>query len=475
MILLAVILIAISLPLLIFAARGRRLSIPPACRKCGFEVASIIAAGMAGKRCPECGADLAAARAVRTSTRRRRPVLIAAASLFLLASLSPIYLQFHAARVWAWGLAHSSTSMLAFAIEHAQGGVFIAAVDEASSRVAAVKPAPGELGKLARAALVRQKGVAPWDRRLGSIIERAYDAGEITHDEGVAYVLDSLDVTLSPKDPVIPGSAVVGIRLTTARAGPSGQGAASGLYTSQELRDQRMDLRVDSADFDGVRRFPFAPSDPRSKWPRCLPESVGSLLTSDWTEVSQSFDAPTLDGKVDAAINVSLVMANQTRSFHAAFKVPLISKSPDVVEPVSDEETAAKLRAACLVAAWKSPPQPDGRVPVNVSFEYFPAKVPIRICAKVEVPGSVDRQNFHTNWYPFPIDHQNYSPESRMSAFQEVFYMPAGWNEPSIDVELVGVRKELEMFGRDVAECARSGSKLPLWMGPLRFEHVTLR
>lgn len=467
--LVAAILIGLTLSLFALACRGSRVSIPPACRKCGFEVASIIAAGTAGKRCPECGSDLAVAHAVRTSARRRRPVLIAAASLFLLASLTPIYLHFHAARAWAWGLAHSPTRMLAFAIEHAQGDVFTDVVDEAEARAGASKPARGELGTLARAALARQKGAAAWDQRLGSIIERSYGTGEITHEEVVGYVLHAFDVSLSPKDSVIPGSTVVSIRLTTARAGPRG------MDSLEALRNEEVNLRIDSADIDGVRRYPFEPSDPRSKWPRSQALSVGGLFTSDWTETGQSFDAPVLDGNVDAAINVSLVMADQSRSFHAAFKVPLISKSPDVAEPVSDEVTAAKVRAACVISSWKSPPQPDGKIPVRVWFQYFPAKMPIRICAKVEVPGSVDRQNFHTDWYPFPIQHQNYSLDSRMSPFQEVFYMPAGWNEPSIDVELVGVRKELEMFGPDVAECARNGSKLPLWMGPLRFERVPVK
>ena len=60
--------------------RGRRIDNHPWCRKCRFD---LFGAAAGSTRCPECGANLDDAKAVRVGRRRRRPVMIACGSLLI--------------------------------------------------------------------------------------------------------------------------------------------------------------------------------------------------------------------------------------------------------------------------------------------------------------------------------------------------------------------------------------------------------
>jgi hypothetical protein len=74
--------------------RGRRLGDHPFCRKCEFDLFG--RPDDAERRCPECGADLSARRAVVTGARRRRPAIAACGAALLLLSLA-------APAAWLWG------------------------------------------------------------------------------------------------------------------------------------------------------------------------------------------------------------------------------------------------------------------------------------------------------------------------------------------------------------------------------------
>jgi len=60
--------------------RGRRIDDHPWCRKCRFD---LFGAAAGSTRCPECGANLDDAKAVRIGRLRRRPVMIASGSLLI--------------------------------------------------------------------------------------------------------------------------------------------------------------------------------------------------------------------------------------------------------------------------------------------------------------------------------------------------------------------------------------------------------
>src|SRR3954447_13195194 len=71
--------------MLLLAVKWKRERIPPSCRRCGYDV-SKRPAGV--ETCSECGADLAAPRAITTVKRRGSPaVVVPLAGVLLLATL----------------------------------------------------------------------------------------------------------------------------------------------------------------------------------------------------------------------------------------------------------------------------------------------------------------------------------------------------------------------------------------------------
>src|SRR5215218_3121633 len=70
--------------LILFGTRGRRVDDHPLCRRCGFDLTG---RPQTSDRCPECGADLSAHRAIRIGRRTRRPWSIALGIVFVLLSL----------------------------------------------------------------------------------------------------------------------------------------------------------------------------------------------------------------------------------------------------------------------------------------------------------------------------------------------------------------------------------------------------
>ncbi len=173
--------------------RGRVIGTGPVCRACGFSLAGLIAdAPKEGQACPECGATLNEKGAVREGLRRRRPVVIAVGGLLLLmaaATMMPAARRLGTPSGWMPWMPVSVVSNL---VEMADGELFAAAVNEADARAAAGGISVTALGTLARGALARQAGTMPWDPLLGSLIERAFDAGAITPAEGAAYLKKTL-------------------------------------------------------------------------------------------------------------------------------------------------------------------------------------------------------------------------------------------------------------------------------------------
>src|SRR5947208_14150931 len=71
---------AASAASIVFALRGRRIDDHPLCRRCRYDLSNL---PESSTRCPECGADLAAGRAIRIGHRHPRRAVAAAASPFL--------------------------------------------------------------------------------------------------------------------------------------------------------------------------------------------------------------------------------------------------------------------------------------------------------------------------------------------------------------------------------------------------------
>src|SRR5947199_4041388 len=84
-----------GLALMVAGVRGRTIDRHPVCRRCGFDLFGLPAERGA---CPECGAALVAARAVRIGNRQRRSRFIRAGVVLLLPAVFSLGLLGWAAR-----------------------------------------------------------------------------------------------------------------------------------------------------------------------------------------------------------------------------------------------------------------------------------------------------------------------------------------------------------------------------------------
>ncbi|MBS0195158.1 MAG: hypothetical protein JSR77_00210 [Planctomycetes bacterium] len=240
--------------------RGRVIGVGPVCRACGFSLEGLIAgAAKEGQACPECGAALNEKGAVREGLRRRRPVVIAVGGLLLLmaaATMMPAARRLGTPSGWMPWMPVGVVSNL---VETADGELFAAAVNEADARAAAGGISVTALGTLARGALARQAGTMPWDPLLGSLIERAFDAGAITPAEGAAFLKRTLTVSALPRAASQPATAEWSVELSTSRAGPNQWGMKPG-YESVRLRTVPVLVRLKKVELNGetlpVRRTP---------------------------------------------------------------------------------------------------------------------------------------------------------------------------------------------------------------------------
>src|SRR5437763_1208955 len=78
-------LLLLAIVAIFIARRGRRMDAHPVCRRCGFD---LFGHGADAARCPECGSDLHAKRAVRIGNRVGSPALLIASSVVLLHSIA---------------------------------------------------------------------------------------------------------------------------------------------------------------------------------------------------------------------------------------------------------------------------------------------------------------------------------------------------------------------------------------------------
>ncbi len=78
-------LLLLSIALLVVGLRGYAIDRHPLCRKCGFDLTG---KPETSTRCPECGADLSLAKAIRIGHRRRRRGALAAGIGLLVLTLA---------------------------------------------------------------------------------------------------------------------------------------------------------------------------------------------------------------------------------------------------------------------------------------------------------------------------------------------------------------------------------------------------
>ena len=174
--------------------RGRKVSEHPHCRKCAFDLDGLIAtdaatSDQAVKKCPECGADLMRARAVRMGQCAKRWGMIAPGAAVLVAGIASAALVAGGAG-WQARL-NKVTPNRILAWEAKLGGPLPldGVLSELMLRHASTPFSGGDLRRLCDALLKLQPqpGVA-WKDEWGDVIEGAWLAGVIDTDTMRAYL-----------------------------------------------------------------------------------------------------------------------------------------------------------------------------------------------------------------------------------------------------------------------------------------------
>lgn len=202
--------------LLAFGLRGRRVDDHPLCAACGFD---LLGTYPARSTCPECGAGLAGAGAVRVGRRRRRRAPVAAGVALLLVALG-----IGGAQVWgaaagfnwntvkpAWLLQMESGSE-----DAARAG---AAVAELADRLRGGKLSGERTRALIARALDAQADTdATWVHEWTALLEAADEAGRLSAEDLARYLRQSIRASYASRERVRQGDRwPIALGLTLAR------------------------------------------------------------------------------------------------------------------------------------------------------------------------------------------------------------------------------------------------------------------
>lgn len=195
-----------GLVLLVVGWRGRRVADHPVCRRCRFD---LFGAPAGSSACPECGADLAARRAVLPAGARvRRPRLLAGgASLLVLGIAWPAVIVTGVLdRIDLTPYRPASAVMRDLAGNET---VARAALGELARRMQSGGLSDRQVGDVADRALARQanrsKSWAPW---WGEFVEAARDAGRLDDARWSQYLREAVTFQLELRPQVRRGDPI---------------------------------------------------------------------------------------------------------------------------------------------------------------------------------------------------------------------------------------------------------------------------
>jgi hypothetical protein len=183
--------------------RGRRVDDHPICRKCGFDLIGLPAGG---ERCSECGADLAAPRAIEPGRRRRRPVMLGA-GLFMLAIVLVL------GGLLAWALVRNVDRYALMPTWYLMREARSTSASDAWAELARRLRA-GAMAKEQTASAVEQALVIQGDRSrtwvpvIGDFVEQARTNGQATDAQWQRYARQAPALTLTLRPQVRRGDDV---------------------------------------------------------------------------------------------------------------------------------------------------------------------------------------------------------------------------------------------------------------------------
>ncbi len=189
----ALLLLTASAIAVLVALRGRRTDDHPLCRRCKFD---LIGKPESSIVCPECGADVAKDRAIRTGHRAPHRRLLLASGAILTACLLVLALLSAAFLAGPRSLPYKPIFWLAADLRSGSPADQSAAAGELLARYNSKKLTTAQLSPLIDTLLAYQADSnRPWSVEWGSFVERAHAAGAVSDARWRTYLTQMVTFT----------------------------------------------------------------------------------------------------------------------------------------------------------------------------------------------------------------------------------------------------------------------------------------
>ncbi|MCC6679039.1 MAG: hypothetical protein IT436_18085 [Phycisphaerales bacterium] len=171
---------------LVLGLRGRKIDDHPICRKCRFDLVGV---WPGAEKCPECGAEIADARARRVGNRRRSGRLITVGAVLAAIGGVPLATLVLSVLIGPAANPYKPVWLLVTEARYSGPGVATAAMGELGSRITKKKLDRVTVSKLIAEGLARQADVqAPWLPGWGDFIMAAWNGGFAGNADLAAYI-----------------------------------------------------------------------------------------------------------------------------------------------------------------------------------------------------------------------------------------------------------------------------------------------
>jgi hypothetical protein len=330
------------------ARRARRLDDHPTCRRCRFDLVGL---GERVEACPECGTDLTGPRAVRVGNRRAHRPLVALGAVVMLGSLliggGVVALRVTGADINrlkpAW--------MLAREAEAVGSSASVRALAELTRRVQNASIGSGVSRRLVASGLARQADpAAGWDAAWGDFLDAAWLAGEMTPEDRAAFLLNSLQYTLTAR-PVLAVGASPGLRLDLSAA-------RLGNNTSVDVDFELIELRIGGEDNTARVTGSF--------------RRAGASGGSSWSTPLIKVRSPLGDQKLSSRWRVRLAdpeIPALTREVTLERSVRVLAEGEPIIELVTDARIRAMLENAISVPRLAVDEKDGVRASFDLAYE----------------------------------------------------------------------------------------------------------
>lgn len=173
--------ILLGVGLLVYGLRGRRINRHPCCRGCGFDLSGTLPDGVT---CPECGAGLKRAKAIRNGQRRRVWSVAALGAVLVLLPLAGISVTVYAVLTGTDIHRYKPAGLLLWEAKGSNEQTLAAVAKEFSRRRQAGELESDTIRRIIDTALAIQGDSGrPWSQEWGDFIEMVNLDGDATDEQ----------------------------------------------------------------------------------------------------------------------------------------------------------------------------------------------------------------------------------------------------------------------------------------------------